>query len=54
MVILRFENKQVKSRTGYVDFENCEVLWIKGISGITQYEDEALFRLKNPSRLYLP
>lgn len=54
MVILRFETKKVASRMGYVDFENCGIHWIKGISGITQYEDEAQFLLKNPSRLYLP
>ncbi len=54
---LRFQHNPIKpncTRQAYAEFVNCDVQSIKGISGITQYEDEAEYRLRDKTKLQLP
>ncbi len=54
---LRFQHNPTKpnhTRQAYAEFIGCDVQSIKGISGITQYEDEAEYRLKDKNKLQLP
>ena len=56
-ILIRFEQSTVKpntSRNAYVDFRGCDIQSIKGISGITQYEDQAEFAVNGSNRWYFP